>query len=404
MTTRHLRSVSPGLSKHAAIDAAAARAAAAVAIHERLLRHAKRQTTDCAATPMPVSKSAYCCPERFAREMKALFRGQPLVAGLSGDIPEVGNVMLFDAAGPSILVMRDKSGKARAFLNMCTHRGAKLIEESEPWQGKAKRITCPFHAWTYDNDGKLIAQPSKVSFAGCEIGGRDLIPVPCDEYAGLIFVRPDADAEDVDASAHLGSLAPIMQMLELARAEPVKKGILTADANWKLALDTYGENYHFATLHASTIGQTFFTNVGIFDAFDQHFRVNFPDKGILNVSPTAPEYGGVHYIFPNTVLFFGSIVPGLHFTQLFRLFPVGVDKMICHFAVYAPFGIESEEHREMCLAAYDGTSTVVETEDYRVASAAQANLNHAPDNHQIVFGRNEPALQAMHKHIADAIG
>jgi carnitine monooxygenase subunit len=392
------------VSKRAATDAAATRAVSAVAIHERLLHHARGQTTDRAAAAMAVSKSTYCCPERFARELKTLFQGQPLVAGLSGDIPEAGDVMLFDATGPSILVIRDNSGKVRAFLNMCTHRGAKLIEESEPWQGKVKRIICPFHAWSFGNDGRLIAQPSKDSFSECDIGGRDLIAVPCEEYAGLIFVQPDANADQINAAAHLGSLAPIMDMLELARAEPVKRGILSADANWKLALDTYGENYHFATLHASTIGQTFFTNVGIFDAFDQHFRVNFPDKGILNASPTAPEYGGVHYIFPNTVLFFGSIVPGVHFTQLFRLFPIGVDKMICHFAVYAPFGIENEEHRQMCLAAYDGTSTVVQTEDYRVASAAQANLNHAPDNYQIIFGRNEPALQAMHRHIARAIG
>jgi carnitine monooxygenase subunit len=372
--------------------------------HKRLLGHAKALSTDLADAPMPIPKSAYCCPDRAAMEQKILFQGQPIVAGLSGDIPKPGDVMLFDAAGPSILVMRDRDGKVGAFLNMCTHRGAKLIEECEPWQGKVKRIICPFHAWSFGNDGKLIAQPSKDNFAECDIGGRDLITVPCEEYAGLIFVQPNADADQINAAAHLGSLAPIMQMLELERAEPVKKGILSADANWKLALDTYGENYHFATLHASTIGQTFFTNVGIFDAFDRHCRVNFPDKAILNALPAAPEYGGVHYIFPNTVLFFGSIVPGVHFTQVFRLFPVGVDKMICHFAVYAPFGIKSEEHRQICLAAYDGTSTVVQTEDYRVASAAQANLNHAPDNHHIVFGRNEPALQAMHKHIAEAIG
>lgn len=353
---------------------------------------------------MAVPKSTYCCPDRFARELTALFQGQPIVAGLSGDIPDAGDVLVFDAAGPSILVMRDHAGTARAFRNMCTHRGAKLIEESEPWQGKVKRLVCPFHAWSFGNDGKLIAQPGKGGFTGCDIGGRDMIAVHCTEYAGLIFVQSDANADRIDAVAHLGSLAPIMRMLELERAEPVKKGILAADANWKLALDTYGENYHFATLHSSSIGQTFFTNVGIFDAFDRHYRVNFPDKKILNEPSVAPEYGGVHYIFPNTILFFGSIVPGLHFTQLFRLFPVGVDKMICHFSVYAPFGIESEEHRQMCLAAYDGTSTVVQMEDYRVATAAQANLMHAPEDYEIVFGRNEPALQFAHQHIKNAIG
>jgi carnitine monooxygenase subunit len=359
--------------------------------------------------PLPLHKGVYINQARFEAERKHLFLGQPIVAGLSGDIPNPGDYLLFDAAGPSIIVSRGKDGEARAFLNMCTHRGAKLIEASEPHAGHAARLTCPFHAWTFDAAGKLIGQPSKSAFGGCEIGARNLIELPCAEYLGLIFVRPGG-GDPIDAEAHLGEIAPILEALELHRATPVKKGVMTAESNWKFALDTYGEGYHFATLHASTIGQTHYNDIAVVDRFGPHHRIGFPDKSIGEVSKTPeaewPEtdYGGVHYLFPNTVLFFGAVTPGVFFTQVFRLFPDGVGKTRCQFAVYAPFGVESEEHKAMCEMAYDATATVVQTEDYRVASNGFANLLTAPADFRVVLGANEAALQSVHKNIAEVIG
>jgi carnitine monooxygenase subunit len=364
--------------------------------------------TDRANGPLPLHKGVYIDPDRFEAERTKLFLREPIVAGLSADISAPGDFLVFDAAGPSILVSRGKDGIARAFLNMCTHRGAKLIEESEPFSGHRARMTCPFHAWTFDAAGKLIGQPSKASFRDCEIGARNLIELPCTELHGLIFVRPGG-GEPIDAAAHLGEIAPVIEALELTRAEPVKKGILTADSNWKFALDTYGEGYHFATLHASTIGQTHYNDVAALDRFGAHHRVGFPDNSVGELVGKderdwpVTDYGGVHYLFPNTIIFFGAVTPGVFFTQVFRLFPDGVGKTRCQFAVYAPFGVESEEHRAMCTMAYDATATVVQTEDYRVASHGYANLLTAPDDFHVVLGSNEAALQKVHQHIAKAI-
>lgn len=368
-----------------------------------------RKTTTLAEAPLPLHKGVYTDPRRFEAERTQLFLGQPIVAGLSNDIPNPGDLLVFDAAGPSILVSRGKDGAVRAFLNMCTHRGAKLVEEQEPFSDHRARLTCPFHAWTFDSGGKLIGQPSKAAFIGCEIGSRNLVELPCSEQHGLIFVRPGGGAA-VDADAHLGEIAPVIAALDLGKAEPVKKGVLTADSNWKFALDTYGEGYHFATLHASTIGQTHFNDITAFTRFGRHHRVGFPDHSIgeLVGKPESEwpvtDYGGVHYIFPNTVIFFGAVTPGVFFTQVFRLFPDGVGKTRCHFAVYAPFGVESDAHRTMCTMAYDATASVVQSEDYRVASNGYANLLSAPEDFHVVLGANEAALQAVHHHIAEAIG
>jgi len=92
------------------------------------------------------------------------------------------------------------------------------------------------------------------------------------------------------------------------------------------------------------------------------------------------------------------------FTQVFRLFPDGVGKTRCHFAVYAPFGIESEQHRENCELTYDMTARVVVDEDYRVASHGYANLLSAPKDFHIVIGANEIALHDVHRNFAKTIG
>lgn len=390
-------------------DWAATRAYHARQTLRRMATLVAGKTTELADAPMPLPKGVYTDPERFAAEREHLFLGQPIVAGLTGDVPEIGDVLVFDAAGPSIVVMRGKDGVVRAFLNMCTHRGAKLIEESEPWHGHKPRLTCPFHAWTYDSHGALIGQPSKASFADCAIGARPLVELPCAEGHGLIFVRPGG-GEPIDLATHLGDFAPVMEMLELHRAVPIKQGIMQADSNWKFALDTYGEGYHFSTLHASTIANTHYNDMAYLDRFGRHHRVGFPDKSMAALvgkdEAEWPEsaYGGVHYLFPNTIIFFGSLTPGVFFTQVFRLFPDGVGRTRCQFGVYAPFGVLSEEYRATCAGAYDATSEIVQTEDYRVASAGYANLMTAPDGFHIVLGRNEIALQAVQRHIAEAIG
>ena len=362
-----------------------------------------------ADSALPLHKSVYIGDERFQAEKELVFLDQPLLACLSNDIANAGDAILFDAAGPSIIVSRDKEGTARAFLNMCTHRGAKIIEDHEPWSGSSKRLSCPFHAWTFNSAGKLVGQPGKEGFEGCEIGQRDLIEVPCTEHIGLVLVKANPDGAPINAEEFLGDFAAELAQLELWRAEPVKKGILTADSNWKFALDTYGESYHFGTLHKSTIAKTNYNDKNVFEPFGKHHRVSFPKFSLGDLLDKDQsdwpdyEYGGVHFLFPNTVIFYGAVAADMFFTQVFRLFPDGVGKTRCQFAVYAPFGVKSDEHKQSCVAAYDATATVVQTEDYRVASHGYDNLLFAPKDHHVVLGANEIALQAVHKHIADVI-
>jgi carnitine monooxygenase subunit len=392
--------IDPGQSPAARRDRAAAD------LLGRMVANAAARATDRSDGPLAIPATAYTCPERFAAERQKLFREMPLVAGLTQDIPNPGDVMLFEAAGPSILVGRGRDGVVRAFRNLCTHRGAKLLLGEEAVCTRKARLTCPFHAWTFDLEGKLIAQPGKAGFEGHPEGGRDLLQVSCQEWAGLIFVQPEGE---MDLDAHLGDFVPVLEMLELGKAEPVKRGHIDCRANWKYALDTYGEGYHFASLHPNNIAITHLSDVAVFDAYGRHHRIGFPTKAMAGLAdiqteqwPTS-DYGGVHFLFPNTVVFVGSVEPGKTFIQLFRLFPQAVDAMRCQFAVYAPGGIRDDAHRRESEMGYDLTEQVVRTEDYVQAEQSFANLMSAPAGFNVILGSNEIALQRLQRNIAGVL-
>jgi phenylpropionate dioxygenase-like ring-hydroxylating dioxygenase large terminal subunit len=379
-------------------------------ICRRLVAHlAAGGTTDFAPAPMEHSARAYTDPARAALEVSELFLRRPLIAGLSRDVRGVGDRLVFDAVGRSVIIVRDAEGALRAFRNSCAHRGARLLQASADGRchESGPRITCPFHAWSYDLGGALRSIPGAEGFEGVDRHSRGLIPVPVVEWNGAIFVRLDG-ADPIDCEALLGAFAPVIEQLELAQFEPVQSSARHARTNWKYALDTYGEGYHFGTLHASSIGATHVPNVAAFDPFGPHWRLSFAPRslGALVGRPESswpePHYGGIHFIFPNTVLVLGQLEADEAFVRIFRIFPGATPgEMSCQFSVYAR-GVPASALR--ARFGVDDSKSDVTDEDYRVAVEAYANLAVAPPGFRLVFGRNEPAIQLFHRAVADAIG
>jgi len=141
--------------------------------------------------------SAYTSPERAAREREVLFRHHPIVAGFSSQIPNPGDYLAEDLAPVPILIVRNTSGQLRAFVNVCRHRGAQLAAGC----GRvAKLFSCPYHGWSYDTDGRLVAIPDDYGFEGLDRTASGLVALPVAEKYGLIFVTPaPGDAIDIDA-------------------------------------------------------------------------------------------------------------------------------------------------------------------------------------------------------------
>ena len=267
---------------------------------------------------------------------------------MSADLAEPGSFRTFDEAGVPIFVVRDVKGQVRAYLNICVHRGARLVRSP---LGKAKAFTCWFHGWTYDTTGALRGAPEKERFGEC-VRDRHLIEVPAGERCGLVFVQA-TPGSSMDLDAHLGDFAKELEILELGRAEFVKSGTLPVKANWKYALDTYGEGYHAIALHRESLGPLFRCDISIFDTYGPHFRIHFVEHSMKEWLDKPEDdwdavdrLGGIHYIFPNTIIFAGKVKPGRKFYQMFRHFPgEAVEETTTHQSIYAPAGVTSEEYR-----------------------------------------------------------
>lgn len=375
------------------------------AIQKRLLTHIADGSTDLAAAPLSVPADVYTDPVRLTAERRKIFLKQPLLAALSCEIPNPGDIKLIEGAGPSIIVTRNSEGEAVALLNMCTHRGTKLVTSS----GNAKRIVCPFHGWCFDNNGGLIGLPGKAGFEGIDKQALNLPRLPVAERYGMIFIKAEPGDDEIDVDGFLGSFAPVMQQLDLASMVMVKRGKLFAAGNWKHVLDTYGEGYHFAMLHPDTLGVTHHTNVMAFDSFGLHWRVSYAAKSLPELANVPEDQWPaldpmVHYIFPNTAIVVGSPQPGLEVVEVFNIFPGDVRSTHVDLGLFAPAAIVTEATRPMLEAGYDLAAKIVEFEDYSISAGACENLRWAPPNFNIVLGRNEIALQSTERDLAAAAG
>jgi nitrite reductase/ring-hydroxylating ferredoxin subunit len=360
----------------------------------------RERTTDLDAAPMELDPAIYTDPDYAEREKRALFLNLPVVAGLSLDLPGPGSKLLFDVLGPPILIVRNKQGEAKAFLNICPHRVARLVSECDA----RSRITCPFHGWTFDLDGKLIGLPGKEGFLGMDDSHRHLVEVPCAEKYGLIFVRANAEGDPIDVDDFLGDMAPELAHLELDKAQPIQSSEIPADANWKYALDTYGESYHFAILHPETIGRLAPSNIMVYDNHGLHARLAFPREEFLGYKDQPEEewphtdYGGLYMLFPNVVINVNSIIGIGQFYGMSRVFPGNTPHTSrTLMTTYQPAHADGNIDRTKWEDMHTFIDRVVSTEDYSVSAQGQRNLQYLPNGMKPILGANEIALQHWHR-------
>ncbi|HEV2866957.1 MAG TPA: aromatic ring-hydroxylating dioxygenase subunit alpha, partial [Allosphingosinicella sp.] len=136
-------------------------------------------------------------------------------------------------------------GEVRAFANVCRHRGSRLVDGTG---GCAKRLTCPYHGWTYGADGRLIGVPRKSDYAGLDQADWGLIPVELEQWHGFIFVRLERGGASVAEM-----LAPYEPEIAPYRLEEVQAlGRITLrprEVNWKNVADNYSDGLHIAVAH-----------------------------------------------------------------------------------------------------------------------------------------------------------
>ncbi|HHK42659.1 MAG TPA: aromatic ring-hydroxylating dioxygenase subunit alpha [Planctomycetaceae bacterium] len=369
----------------------------------RLVERIATRSSDLTRDPVTITSDFFTDEERFERE-KLFLRDTPLFVGLSREVQEEGDTLLFEDAGPSVIIVRTAGGALKAFLNVCPHRGGKLLKES----CSRDSFVCPYHAWRFDLEGKLTARPRDEAFSDDEVGKR-LTRVPVGEWAGMIFVRCEPGDESLDVEGFLGPIASLMKSLDLHVARLIESEVVESEANWKLVLDTNCEAYHVPSTHPTTINRWTMPYIYIQDSYGAHHRFSGPSRDMAEwVDLDEAEwpdsgYRGVHYIFPNTILTVtGYPESSLVVQHFYPSEEVGRSRAVTK--TYAGFGQDGEEFLKRAHAGHQFMMHVLTTEDFPMAEDLWKNFRSLSQPTTIQEGRNEHILQDYHRRIAAAVG
>ncbi|ORW50003.1 (2Fe-2S)-binding protein [Mycobacterium paraense] len=365
----------------------------------RALKLARDKATDLAPGVHLVDAADYTSIERHDRD-RAMLMASPQLVGYVSELPGPGSYCTKTVLGRSILLTRTTEGSVKAFENVCLHRQSRVVTGC----GKAKRFTCPYHAWTYDNNGRLVALPGHEGFPEVTVKSDGLTELPAAEYAGFLWVALDPGAR-LDVAAHLGPLADELDSWGIGRWSPLGEKVLDCPINWKLAIDTFSENYHFATVHRQTFATIARSNCTVFDSFGPHHRLIFPLNTILELDGVPEERWDplhnmvvIYALFPNIVLSV-TIANG----ELFRVYPGDVPgRSVTVHQNSTPLDLSDESVAAGAQAVFEYAHATVRDEDYRLVEGLQANLESGASD-RLMFGRNEPGLQHRHISWAEAL-
>lgn len=370
-------------------------------VAERLLRHVEAGTTDSAEEVRHVSVSEYIDYTLWQREVDVLFRRLPILLAFSCEMREIGSYKTVDVAERPVLLVRGRDGIIRAFLNVCSHRGAGVAEEG---CGVRQRFTCKNHGWTYDDRGRLLAVADRGKFGEIDTTHLGLRELSCAERAGLVFAVLTPGIP-IDLEYYLGGMLPELESLGMENWHMYRRCQFESP-NWKVSHDGYMETYHLAVMHDKTIGPSSIGNLTTYDAYGPlpsgpHQRLGFARKSIVALTQKPKEEWrtgqGVDFVrsvFPNSLFavrpdggLVSQIFPGRTADQsttlqyhLFPNLPTSPDEQA-----------DYDERTDLFLRT-------VRDEDTKYAFQTQRGLESGAVE-AILFGRNELGLHRWHDSI-----
>jgi glycine betaine catabolism A len=289
--------------------------------------HSTRIPIDGAKT---LPREYYASAEIYQAELERIFAARWLCVGRSDEIAKPGDYVVRQVGDAGVIVLRDQSGRVRAFHNTCRHRGTRLCEAATGNVGE--RIVCPYHAWTYALDGRLIGAPSTSGIEGFDKSEYPLHRVHVAEWEGFVFMNLAAHPEPFEEA-----FAPLLakfSRFNLSDLVTPRRIPYDVQANWKLLFQNYSECYHCSPVHPALVKLSPATS-GENDLFEGPFLGGFmvinEDVGSMTMSGRScgvPVSGTldeddrrrVYYysIFPNMLL---SLHPD--YVMFHTLWPAG---------------------------------------------------------------------------------
>lgn len=370
---------------------------------EQLIEMAKNNMAhgDAGTIPQPneifkVPVGNYFEESRWRDEMNGVFKRIPLMLAMTAELRNPGDYKAMDAGGVPVLISRTESGEVKAFVNMCSHRGAQIMEEG---CGNTHRFTCPYHAWSYNTEGDLTNIYSPKDFGEIDKKEHGLAELPCLERAGLIWVTTNPKST-LDISLFLSGYDEMLEHFGFENWHHFASQRVEGP-NWKIAYDGYLDLYHLPILHKDTFGPDF-PNKAIYYSWGPHQVVAGPMKGMKEMLgddeakwPSAALTAGVWTIFPHiSIAGFDGGGRAVLLSQLFPGETPGSSYTIQHYMMAdepKDAATEKAAREQMDFLRY-----VVQEEDYATGLKQQKALETGAKEY-VMFGLNEEGGHNFHR-------
>lgn len=328
-------------------------------------------------------------------EKAQIFRAKPVVVAPSARLPEPGMVVAHDGYGIPLLITRDRKGEVHLFLNACTHKGAALVEDCvvKRWS----TISCPYHAWAFGLDGRLIGVPREETYADFDKSTRPLTKLPCKESGGLIWGILDPHAE-ADFAILDDQIASDFEHLGLPDWHVYGYRRFDLDANWKLVMEPFLEGYHVQRLHVNSIGpqgmDMFADVVSVADRFGLHTRQT---SGRGNYAPEVldqPDINIRNYIthaynlFPNTV-----VITSPYYTSVMVIMPVDEGHSRVDYYMLTESAPDNPKAEELYAKSFAIIQDVFGNEDFKASELCHRGLASGAVPDVIYCGMEAPIPQ-----------
>ncbi len=340
----------------------------------------------------------YTDPAHFAAEKAALFDRLPQVICTSALLPNGGMAVPHDATGRPLLITRDADGTAHVFLNVCQHRGTRLVEGNDAQC--TKKLVCPYHAWTYRLDGKLLAMPRPETFPGLDKSDHSLKELPSFESGGMIWFAPVQDADFSDA-ARLGEDFSAFGMDDM---HLFRRKTHTVKGNWKLIMDAFLESYHVTRLHANTIGPFFTDGETAGDQVGPHSRSavgrleEMEGVDLTDIEAMRRIVTFAYQLLPATI-----VIPSPDYVNIMVLMPQAHDETLVEDFMLIPEEPKTDkalDHWERSWNLLDGG--VFASEDFRAAELGQQGLESGAIEH-LTMGTLETGITRFSEIVDQAL-
>ena len=342
----------------------------------------------------PVSR--YTCPDRFERERQVLLRSKPMIVAHRSELAAPNAFLTRDLAGLPLLLTRDAEGAVHAFLNVCRHRGTRLVDAES---GCRRRFSCPYHAWTWNNRGVLErVRYGAEGFPDLDKATLGLKRLGCREAHGWIWVVANTDAAP-DIAGYLGDLAPDFVWMDAGRLRIAHEEARAWAMNWKILVEGGLESYHFRIAHRHTIGPYFQDSLSSYRVIGRHIRSVLPRAGLDEMMARPKESWSlrretnlVYSVFPIAQL----LVQADHIVWVHPM-PQAADRTFVRLLTLVPedFDPADAEAAHYWRRNHDITVQTL-SEDFHIGESIQSGLSSGA-NEELRFGRFEGALHQFNQ-------